>query len=580
MNSKKGGLRIGYFEHWTQPPCKVITFMQKELGLSVTKINYKQPHYLENFDVVIIEQNGFNDYIENDETYFRDFIKCGGICWFMHQDYRRWAPYFIPEKLRHTNLIHRYITTIGSKNSVYKCYMMPTVENAGRRLFSEPNKILPEEMIYWEIRANSFGIVPTETGKTETVKSSALSCVLVSDTGKWEILGSYLDPGVKDGALILQAKYGKGLYFWNQILFPEELDENSPRILAFWKKYIENTLAHFSRFKAGDTGTLPPLKQKLAQKRNYKMAIHLHSLEWYGADNSLGTIQAMMRYKNYDIASIAVKDAVPYRGKLDIARYSDDRVLFLHGQEYHPFNWNDSSKKARHNTYHMLAIGTDADAYTPEFTKSIYNDTEVADYLEKAIKYVHDQNGAVCATHPYCDYWMKYDYDAVDKEPLTTICGSDIEKFYLAGGKITMMNSVDLFGAERLIDNPASNFIYVEGEPTRDSIVAAIKAGRCIAAAYFSEADIAIGKHLPGDTIDLKEALNSTLKISAVSEGCLIKEVRVYSAEKLIFSKSLYSKKLDLNVPLKDYDLKTFVRVEISGETREQIAVSTPFYLR
>ena len=58
----------------------------------------------------------------------------------------------------------------------------------------------------------------------------------------------------------------------------------------------------------------------------------MHSLDWYGCDSAPGTIHAMMRYKNYDICALSVKDAAPYNGKLDPAKYSDDKVLFLDGQ--------------------------------------------------------------------------------------------------------------------------------------------------------------------------------------------------------------------------------------------------------
>ena len=40
----------------------------------------------------------------------------------------------------------------------------------------------------------------------------------------------------------------------------------------------------------------------------------------------------MMRYLNFDICALAVKDVGPYSGKLDPAKYSDDKVLFLDGQ--------------------------------------------------------------------------------------------------------------------------------------------------------------------------------------------------------------------------------------------------------
>ena len=56
-------MRIGYFEHWFRPQWSFIEFI-REQGFEVEKIDYSQKNYLEKYDMVIIEQNGFNDYIE------------------------------------------------------------------------------------------------------------------------------------------------------------------------------------------------------------------------------------------------------------------------------------------------------------------------------------------------------------------------------------------------------------------------------------------------------------------------------------------------------------------------------------
>ena len=105
-------MRFGYFKHWHQPEFPCQEFM-KEQGFDVKQIDYSQPKYLEDFDVAIVEQNGFNDYIENDEEYIAGWVKRGGILLFMHQDYQRWAPYFLPNEVGYTQLIHRHIPTIG-----------------------------------------------------------------------------------------------------------------------------------------------------------------------------------------------------------------------------------------------------------------------------------------------------------------------------------------------------------------------------------------------------------------------------------------------------------------------------------
>lgn len=583
-------VRIGYFEHWHQPPYRFTQFLQEQ-NIEFTKIDYSQKGYLENFDVVIVEQNGFNDYIENDDPYIQDWVHRGGILFFMHQSYQRWAPYFLPHEVGYTQLIHRYIPTINAcmaditftnDRSPYMLYMMPWIENPGKRLFSEPNVITPDEMLHWKVTADSFGITHGRNHSTAvTVRTAAQSCFLAPDN--WEVLGSYMDPGVKDGALILKANYGKGMYFLNQLLFPENDDPEAERCFAFWKKYIHNLLAYFARFKAGEPEALPPQPPKtLPVKKNYKMPIHMHSLDWYGADSAPGTIHAIMRYMGWDICSLAVKDNAPYDGKLDTAKYSDDKVLFLDGQEYHPFNWNDKYDHLSHNTYHMLAIGIDPDAYTPKFTRSLHSDEEIADYLKECVEFVHAHGGAIAATHPNVDYWKDYDVDGVDREPLRSLAGSDIEKAWLSGKRFAATNSVDLYGPRRALDNPAVNFIYLKGEtPCRDSVVKALRAHRTIAACGFDEADITLNGYLPGEEISREEAENGVLSISAKVSRGTIEEIRIYSGAELVYSGTGNgTDTVNLEIPLAGLPIHQYIRVELQGMNHHWGCNSTPFWIK
>ncbi len=591
-------LRIGYLKHWFQPPYKFVDFL-KEQGIETKEIDFSQKDFLEEFDIALIEQNGFNDYIENDEVYIKDWVARGGIILMMHQDYMRWAPYFLPRELGHVHLIHRYVPTINpswadktftNDETPYMAYMMPWIEKCGRRLFSEPELISSDEMIDWKLDVNTFNVLcPQEnmldgldgdSASADFVRTTAQSCYLPNE--KWDILGSFMDPAVNDGALILKANYGNGMYFLNQILFPEIFDEKAEKCLAFWKKYVKNLIAYFERFKNGETEEMAEIKKELPIKKNYKMSTHMHSLDWYGADSHPGTINAMMKLMNFDIVSVAIKDNAPYNGKLNVDKYSDERVLFLDGQEYHPFNWNDKNAHLSHNTYHTLAIGIDPGAYTPEFTCSRFSDAEIDEALKRGISYIHEHGGVACATHPNVDYWHNYDYDAVDKEPLQPLAGTDIEAYWLSGRKIAVMNSVDLFGFRRILDNPATNFIYLKGEkPCRDSVVKAIRGGHTIAACGFDEADICIGEYIPGDEISAEEVKKSNLSISAKIMRHEIRKLRIYSGEKLIYEKK------DINVPeidfelfLGDYQLEKYIRVEIEGLNEHWICVSTPFYLK
>jgi hypothetical protein len=436
-------------------------------------------------------------------------------------------------------------------------------------------------MIDWRLKVNTFYQgKPKDEDSTEDIRSSAVSCYLLND--KWDVIGSYMDPAVKDGALIAKCNYGKGMFFVNQLLFPEIYTEKAERCLAFWKKYLKNLLAYFNRFRNQESEEMPPKVKELPIKRNYKMATHVHSLDWYGCDSAPGTINAMMRLKKCDICSITIKYTAPYGGKLDIDKYTDDKVLMLQGQEFHPFNWNDKYDSLSHNTYHMLTIGVDNDGFTTKFTRSLFNDDEVNDYLKEAVKFVHDHNGVICSAHAYGYYFdREVGYDAMDEESMTTLVGTNVERYWLEGGKCALMSTIDLFGFRRFINNPAFSFIYLDGKtPNRDNICEAIRKRHTIASTFFEEADITLGDYLPGDEVTLEELKTLPLNVKATIERGNIKEIRVYSADKLIYSKALDDKSIDLTLTLKDYELSKFVRVELTGENKYYVCNTTPFFIK
>ncbi|MBQ7179264.1 MAG: hypothetical protein IJS08_17740 [Victivallales bacterium] len=565
-------MKIGYFRHRFQPPFTFVDFLKAE-GCEVEQIDYSFKGYLEPYDIALVEQNGFNDYIENDSAYVHDWVARGGILLFMHQDWRRWAPFFLPEACGYTQLIHRHCVTVDVN---YWNYMLPRVEHIGSRLFNEPNPIAPDEMLGWKVPTFEFGLVKNDPQVSPaTVETTAISC-FQADNG-WEILGSYRDPAVKNGALLLQRKVGKGLYFLCQMLFPEKAVPKDEPCLAFWRKFLPNLMAHMSRFKAGDTEVPPRVRRQLPLKRNYNLAIHMHSLDWFGCDSSLGTIEAIMRRWRIDICGLALKDTACYDNHLDLDDYSNEKALFLHGQEYHPFNWQDSHDES-HNTYHILALGVDEDAYTPEFTCSLFSDKEVDEYFRRALAHVHKHHGVAIATHPYCDTWAGYPCDGVDSEPLRPLAGTMIEKQWLAGKHFTLMNSVDLFGYKRMLTNPASNFIYTGDVPTRDNVCAAVKAGHSIAACFFYGCDITLGGHLPGDTLPISDAHAFQVK-AEVFDGTL-QEARIYAGATLIQTVPLSGTSFDGELPIQNIPAGApYLRVEIIGTRERQMAASNPFWL-
>jgi hypothetical protein len=179
------------------------------------------------------------------------------------------------------------------------------------------------------------------------------------------------------------------------------------------------------------------------------------------------------------------------------------------------------------------------------------------------------------------DYWKIYDVDGVDKEPLRSLAGSDIEKAWLGGKRFAATNSVDLYGPRRALDNPAVNFIYLKGEaPCRDSVVKALRAHRTIAACGFDEADITLNGYLPGEEIPRAEAEKGVLSVSAkVSRGA-VEKIRVYSGAELICDLTGNgTDTVDLEIPLENLPINEYIRVELQGMNEHWGCNSTPFWI-
>ena len=142
------------------------------------------------------------------------------------------------------------------------------------------------------------------------------------------------------------------------------------------------------------------------------------------------------------------------------------------------------------------------------------------------------------------------------------------------------MNSVDLFGFRRILDNPAVNFVYLQGEkPCRDSVVKAIRAHHTIAAAWFDEADVTLNGHLPGDIVPRTELKDAVLEVSAKISSGTVREVRVYAGSEVIYRCSPDSASVTLKIPLPDIGSAPFVRVEAQGDDPKKLMASTPFFV-
>ena len=64
VRSMKTNMRIGIWQHWFKMEYH-LGMMLRELGLDVADVDYRKKGYLEDLDILIINQNAVNDCIEN-----------------------------------------------------------------------------------------------------------------------------------------------------------------------------------------------------------------------------------------------------------------------------------------------------------------------------------------------------------------------------------------------------------------------------------------------------------------------------------------------------------------------------------
>ena len=580
----KSPLRIGYWEHWFKLDYHIGTFLKETFNCNVERVDYSKKNYYNTVDVLIVSQSGVNDYLENDRDRLHDFVRNGGICWIMHQDWRRYNPCFLPEEAGRPLLVQRYCATLGGKYDSMT-YLQPWVEEAGRGLFNVPNQITSDEMVYWELDADTFDAVHMNDAPTR-VKTAATAAL--TNVEKWEVLGSFMDAGMpEDSALVMQMKYGKGLFLWNQILFPELRLENDDRVMKFWKRYCENALNYFESFRKGETVVAPAAPERnISAGDSWKKTItHLHTLDWYAADHTLADLNAAMRFLKFDAAVLGFKDALSYHDAPDYEKYSDDKVTLMPGMEYHPFNFQHPTSQ---NAYHMLALGVRS-CYN-RFTRSLFDDADVEEYILSALEHIKKEGGASCATHPDDEYWRKYDFDAVDiydwdigrrgagsieSKPFAE---NAVLKAWCEGSHITLMASVDMWGVTRLRMNPVCNFICYQGDITRENMVRAVKAGHVMPAFNVDSASVKCGEFIPGDTIPA-EALKNGIKCSFSAPGELT-ELRLWAKDKIVSSETLPAgtTAIERTLDVAQYADAPFLFLELRG--KDAHLISNPFFLK
>ena len=170
-----------------------------------------------------------------------NFVYQGGVCWVMHQTEKARVSW-LPEKLCKIKLQNRYFPVASGAYN----YVGPWITDRNHPLWNKPNYIDEGRFVFWDIKING-----------KRYRSSA-SHILWQNN--WKVLARFVDYEVKikdNTAIVMQAPFGKGLFFWTQVFSPQivlknEVDFRLPErifIKNSWKMFIKNIFSYFDDFQ-------------------------------------------------------------------------------------------------------------------------------------------------------------------------------------------------------------------------------------------------------------------------------------------------------------------------------------------
>ncbi len=191
---------------------------------------------LNGIDVLVLADGAVNNQAQVWENTskiekIQQFVKGGGICWITSQDDKTWTSDWLPDSLSESVLKHQYRLRCDGHRAPH--YVSPWLIKRHHPVFNHPNYLDESNFSFW---------APTvDDAPCFTAGFSALT-----RAQGWDVLGRYSDPSVDEGALILQAPDGDGVYFWTQIFSPQIIwNQSNKRYRQTWEKFLENILTYF-----------------------------------------------------------------------------------------------------------------------------------------------------------------------------------------------------------------------------------------------------------------------------------------------------------------------------------------------
>lgn len=162
-----------------------------------------------------------------------EFVERGGICWITHTSSKNWEARWLPEHLQHLRLLKRSLDDLGIDWVPFSLHLIPWLSQRTHPLWHKPHYLDEADFVTWKVH-----------GKEDRWGRAADE--VVTDWSGWRVLARYRDRKLKDGALILEAPWGRGLFFWSQILWPD-----GRRLSGEHRRFFENLWDYFHDFRSG-----------------------------------------------------------------------------------------------------------------------------------------------------------------------------------------------------------------------------------------------------------------------------------------------------------------------------------------
>lgn len=196
---------------------------------------------IERLDVLIIPWGliGNMDMVEKKAERLKSFVEKGGLCWIMHQNTSGWYAPVFPPRLKPIRIENKYEEMDAYFPEGRMKYVCPLILRRSHPLWNYPYFIDETDFLDWNI---------TLLGKKK--ESASTHVVYVPDS--WNILAGYADEATRvsdRAALVFEAGYGKGHYFWTQILPAECAFKKDGIERHTWEKLFCNALVYLETLK-------------------------------------------------------------------------------------------------------------------------------------------------------------------------------------------------------------------------------------------------------------------------------------------------------------------------------------------